>query len=114
MDGLAYCTFQEVVDAGGDEQLAAVLLDVDERLVGVHNLLEVDGLVAVVGEGGIAIEVLVGLDDVLYWGRGLDNGCAEDASREVTTIGDEVDVGIEIALLQFSLPGRSFIGRYVT
>jgi len=71
---------------------------VDKGLVGVHHLLEVDGLVAVVGKGGIAIEVLVGLDDVLYWGWGLDYGCAEDASCEVATIGDEVDVGIEIAL----------------
>ena len=93
LNGLAYCTFQQVVDAGGDEQLAAVLLDVDERLVGVDHLFQVDGLVAVMGEGSASIEFLVGLDDILHWGRGLDNGCTEDASRKVATIGDPLPKG---------------------
>ena len=70
----------------------------DQCLVGVHYLLQVEGLVAIVGEGGITIKVLIGLDDVLYGSWRLDNGCAEDASGEVATIGDEVDVGIEITL----------------
>ena len=70
----------------------------DQCFVGVHYLLQVEGFVAVVGEGGITIEVLIGLDDVLYGSWRLDNGCAEDASGEVATIGDEVDVGIEITL----------------
>ena len=85
-----------------------------QSLVGVHYLLQVDGFVTVVGEGGIGIKLLVGFDDVLYGRWCLDDSSTEDATGEVTTIGDEVDVGIEIALLQFSLPGRSFIGRYVT
>ena len=91
-------TLQEVVDAGGDEQFVAVLLTVDKRLVGVDHLLEINGLVAVVGEGGIGIEVLVGLDDILDGGGCLHHGRTEDATGEVAAIGDEVDVGIEIAL----------------
>ena len=90
---MAYCALQQVVDAGGDEQLAAVLLDMDEGLVGVDYLLQVDGLVAVVGERSASIELLIGLDDILHWGRGLDNGCAEDASCEVATIGDPLPKG---------------------
>ena len=35
-------------------------------LVGVYHLLQVDRLFAVVGEGGISIEFLIGLDDILY------------------------------------------------
>ena len=69
-----------------------------QGLVGVYHLLQVDGFVAVVGEGSISIEVLIGFDDIFYWGWCLDDGCAEDASGEVATIGDEVDVGIEITL----------------
>ena len=49
--------FQEVVYAGRDEQLTAVFLNVDECLIGVHHLLQVDGLVAIVGESCILIEV---------------------------------------------------------
>ena len=67
-------------------------------LVGVYHLLQVDGLVTVVGEGSISIEVLVGLDDIFYRGRCLDDCCTEDTTSKVTTIGDEVDIGIEVAL----------------
>ena len=70
-------------------------------LVGVYHLLQVDGFVAVVGEGSISIEVLIGFDDIFHRSRCLDDGCAEDASRKVATIGDKVDVGIEIALNLF-------------
>ena len=69
-----------------------------QGLVGVHHLLQVDGLVAVVGEGGILIELLVGLDDILNGSNGLDDGGTEDATCKVATIRDEVDVGIKIAL----------------
>ena len=50
------------------------------------------------GEGGIAVEILIGLDDILHRGGCLDDGRTEDASGEVAAIGDEVDIGIEIAL----------------
>ena len=35
-----------------------------QGLVGVYHLLQVDGFVAVVGEGSIIIEVLIGFDDI--------------------------------------------------
>ena len=74
-----------------------------QGLVGVDDLLQVDGLVAIVGEGGILIELLVGLDDVLDRSRGLDDGGTEDATCKVTAIRDEVDVSIEIALYLLQL-----------
>ena len=70
-------------------------------LVGVHHLLQVDGFVAIVGEGGIGIELLVGFDDIFHGCRCLDDSSTEDSTGEVTTIGDEVDVGIEVALYLF-------------
>ena len=69
-----------------------------QSLVGVHHLLQVYRLVCIVGKGGIAIEVLIGLDDVLGRNGSLDHSCAEDAASEVAAIGYEVDVGIEITL----------------
>ena len=69
-----------------------------EGLVGIDNLLQVNTLVCIVGENGILIKLLVGLNDVLNRGFGLDDRCTEDATSKVATIGDEIDVGIEIAL----------------
>ena len=67
-------------------------------LVGVYHLLQVDGFVAVGGEGSISIEVLIGFDDIFHRSRCLDDCCTEDTTSKVTTIGDEVDIGIEISL----------------
>ena len=96
--GLAHGSLQQVVDAGSDEQFVAVFLAVNQRLVGVHHLFQVERLFAVVGEGGIAIEVLVGLHNILDGCGCLDHCGAEDATGKRTAIGNEVDVGIEIAL----------------
>ena len=50
------------------------------------------------GKGSSLVEVLIDLNHILYRGRCLDNSGTEDAAGEVATIGDEVDVGIKIAL----------------
>ena len=70
----------------------------DETFVGIHHLLQVERLVAVVGEGGIAVKVLIGLNDLIGIGLGTDDLRTEDATGEVATIGDEVDVDIERTL----------------
>ena len=70
-------------------------------LVSIHHLFQVNGLVAIVGEGSICIEILVGLDDILNRGWCFDDGCTENAAGEITTIGDEVDVSIQITLYLF-------------
>ena len=101
LHGLTYGTFQEVIDARGDEQLIAVLLDMHQCLIGVHHLLQIYWLVAIVGEGCSLVEVLIDLNHILYRGWCLDNGGTEDATGKVTTIGDEVDVGIKITLYLF-------------
>ena len=69
--------------------------------VGVYHLFQVDGLVAVVSESRIMIEILINFNYIFYRSRSLDDGGTEDSSGEVTTIGDEVDVGIERALYLF-------------
>jgi len=71
---------------------------VDKTFVGIHHLLQVERLVAVVGEGGLAVEVLIGLDNLIGIGLGADDLRTEDAAGEVAAIGDEVDVDIERAL----------------
>ena len=63
----------------------------DETLVGVDHLLQVDRFVDVVGEGRVAVEVLVGCHDVFYRSVGLHYLCGEDATGEVATIRDEID-----------------------
>ena len=96
LDGLTYGTFQQVVDGRSYEQFVAVFLHMYQCLVGVHYLLQINGLVAIMGEGGIGIEIFIGLDDILNRCHCFDDGCTEDTASEVTTIGDEVDVGIQI------------------
>ena len=59
----------------------------DETFIGVHHLLQVERLVAIVGEGGLAVEVLIGLDDLVGIGLGTDDLCTEDATGKVATIG---------------------------
>ena len=70
----------------------------DETLVGVDHLLQVDRLVDVVGEGCVAIEILVGCHDVFYRSIGLNHLCSEDATGEVATIRDEIDGCLELAV----------------
>ena len=70
----------------------------DETLVGVDHLLQVDRLVDVVGEGCVAVEILVGCNDVFYRSVGLHHLSSEDATGEVATIRDEVDGCLELAV----------------
>ena len=70
----------------------------DETLVGVNHLLQVDRLVDVVGEGCVAVEILVGCHDVFYRSIGLNNLCGKDATGEVATIRDEIDGCLELAV----------------
>lgn len=100
-----YClpdgSFQEVVDGGGDKYLSVEAINMHQCLVGVHHLFQVNGLVAVMGKGGIFVKVFVGFNDVLCRCLCLDDGSAENATGEITAIGDEVDSGIQITLYLF-------------
>ena len=49
-------------------------------------------------EACILVECLVSLNNLLQWFVGLDDLGGEDATGKVTTIGDEVDVGIKMSL----------------
>ena len=91
-------SLEQVVNADGDEQFVAVLVAVDEGLVGVDDLLQVDGLVGVVGEGRLGIERLVRRHDVVDAGVGFHHLGGEDAAGEVAAVGDEVYLGIEVSL----------------
>ena len=51
MDSLSAGAFQEVINAGNDKQFVAMLLQMDEALVGVYHLLQVDILLHDVGKG---------------------------------------------------------------
>ena len=70
----------------------------DETLVGVDHLLQVDRLVDVVGEGCVAVEILVGCHDVFYRSVGFHYLSSEDATGEVATIRDEVEGCLELAI----------------
>lgn len=92
LHGLAHGTLQEVVDGRGDENFPVETVDMHQGLVGVDHLLQVDGTVGIVGEGGVGIEVAVALDDVGSGGRGVHHGGAEDATGEVAAVGDELNL----------------------
>ena len=98
LDGLANSTFQQVVNGRGDQHFVAVFLHMYQGLVGIHHLFQIYWFVTIVGESGILVEVLISLNNILYGSRRFDDGCAENTTGKVTTIGDEVDVGIQIAL----------------
>ena len=49
-------------------------------------------------EACILVECLVSLNNLLQWFVGLDDLGGEYATGKVTTIGDEVDVGIKMSL----------------
>ena len=70
----------------------------DETLVGVDHLLQVDRFVDVVGEGCVAVEVLVGCHDVFNRSVGFNHLSGEDATCEIATIRDEVDRSLELAV----------------
>ena len=70
----------------------------DKTLVGVDHLLEVDRLVDVMGEGSVAVEILIGSHDILNGERGLHNLSGEDAAGKVATVRDEVDGCRKLAL----------------
>ena len=72
-----------------------------QSFVGVYYLLQVDGFVAIVRKGCVFVEVLISLDNILYWSCCLDDCSAENATSEVAAIGDEVDICIQITLNLF-------------
>ena len=69
-----------------------------QSFVGVHHLFQIDSLVAVVSKGCVAVEVLVGSNDIFSICYGFNNCCTENTSRKIATIGYKVDGGIEAAL----------------
>ena len=98
MNGLAAGTLQQIVDAGDDEQLVPVLLQVEEALVRVHHLLQVDVLVNEEGKGILRIILLVDARQLLDAALVLHHDGREDAPGEVAAVGDEVDAGVEAVL----------------
>ena len=77
----------------------------NEALVGIYNLLQVDGLVDIMSEQGVLVERLVALYYLVCRGVGLHYAGGEDAAGEVAAIGYEVDVCIKRALhLREALP----------
>ena len=92
---MSHGTFEQVVDARCDEQLVIDLVAMDECLVGVDYLFEVERLINVMGERGVVVEVLVSCYDGIDVGLGVHHLRSKDATGEVTSVGNEVDTGIE-------------------
>ena len=96
--GLSRGTFHQIVDYGGDEQLAVDFFKVEYALVGVDHVLEVGSLV------GHECEVVVGIIVLIEFSQLFDSHGAVEvynshySAREATSHGDEVDVGFEAVL----------------
>ena len=98
LDSLTGSALQQVIDHGDDQQLIAMLLDVDDTLVRVHHLLQVRVSVHHEGEGRILVEILVELLDFLDLQVALRIGRDEDAPREITAHRQEIDIVVEARL----------------
>ncbi len=96
MDSLSAGAFQEVINAGNDKQFVAMLLQMDEALVGVYHLLQVDILLHDVGKGIFGVIFFIHADDFFQGHFGLHHNGGEDAAREVAAVGDEVNVRIKL------------------
>jgi len=95
LNGLTYGTFQEIVDAGGNQKFVIEGVDVDEAFVGVHHLFQIERLIDIVGESCILVEFLVGCNHFIGIGLGTDDLCGKDASGKVTAIRNKVDIDIQ-------------------
>ena len=113
MNGLSAGTFQQVVDAGDDEQLVTVFLQMQQAFVGIDYLFEVDVLVHDVYERVFCIVLLVHADNLVQGNFRFNNDGGEDAARKISPVRDEVDLGIKavLQLLQRLLDFGHKIGR---
>ena len=93
--GLSAGTFQQVVDAGDDEQLVAMFFQVEKAFVGVDHLLQVDVLVHHVGKRVAFVVLRVDTVQLLDAALVLDDDGREDAPRESAPVGDEVYLCVE-------------------
>ena len=99
MNRLPAGTFQEIVDAGGDEQVIALLIQMDEAAVGVDDLLQVDGLAREIGERIFVVVLLVKIFQRTERHAVLQHDSGEDTASEISVTRDEEDIGIEARLL---------------
>ena len=95
---LTACSFQQVVDAGNDEQLVTVLFQMNQTLVGVDYLFQVDVLFYDVSEGILCVIVLIYFYEFIQFHFSLDNESCKDTSCEVAAVGDEINFRVEAVL----------------
>ena len=98
VDGGSGTTLEEVVDDGGNHELALDAVEVDEALVGVDDILEVGHFVDDESE---VVVVVVFLIEPLDFGEGdvaVEVGHGEDSAREWPAHRHEVDFGVETGL----------------
>ena len=98
LDSLSHGSFQQIVDNGGHKHAPLANVNVHQALVCIHHLLEVDGLVAHMGERRMGIILLIGLHNALVNHRMPNDAGTEDATGKVATLWYEVDVGKDIVL----------------
>ena len=101
LHGLANGTFKKIVYGRRDEQLVSVFVAVYKSFICVDHLFHVNGLVHIVCEFGIFVEVLIALDDVFKRHVCLDHFRGENASGKVSTIGDEIYFSFQMSLHLF-------------
>lgn len=91
----AGAAFEEVVDSGCDEEFVADALQMDEAFVGAGHVLEVGAAVDEVGEVVVVVRLVVEFVEGLYVNVAVEIDGGEDAARESSAHGDEVDRRVE-------------------
>ena len=82
-------SLQKVVNAAHHEQLVFVLLHIDKRLVGVHDLLHIGAYGDVVCEGRVLVIVSINVLHVFKRQVALRVCRHEDTTREAASLGNE-------------------------
>ena len=101
MYSLSTCSFQQIVNAGNDEQFVTVFFQVDKAFVGVDYLLQVDILFYDVCERIFCIVVLIHFYDFVQLYFGFDNDCCKNTSGKISSVRYKIYLRIETVLQLF-------------
>ena len=120
LHSLTYSSLQEIVDHACHYDLATKHFSVHNGFVGVDHLLEVWCLVGIVGKSSVVVILFVELCYCIGICGAVegDDLCAEDASRKVAAVWNEVDSDafclisfIESVYDIWSILGAQFVER---
>ena len=90
MDRLSACPLQQIVNARDNQQFIAMLLQMNQTLVGVHHLLQIYIFVYNMNERILGIIVLIHLHQFFQFHLAFDYQSSKDTTREITPVRNKI------------------------